>query len=51
MSSFEPLLEIDDSTNTHEQNPIALAAEIYKVSHNLSLLFKKDIFTEWKLQH
>ena len=38
-SSFEHLLKIEGSTNIHQRNLKALAAEMYKVSYCLSPLY------------
>ena len=43
-SSFNELLEKDDSVSIHEQNLQVLATEMYKISNGLSTLLMKDIF-------
>ena len=45
-SSFEQLLEKDDTTNIHQQNLRTLATEMYKVSKNLSPPFIRELFTQ-----
>ena len=45
-SSFEQLLEKDDTTNIHQQNLRALATEIYKISQKLWAPFISESFTE-----
>ena len=45
-SSFEQLLEKDDTTNIHQLNLKTLATEMYKVSKNLSPPFIRELFTE-----
>ena len=48
-SSFEQLLEKDDTTNIHQQNLRTLAIEMYKTSQNLlsleNYLLKKKLLT------
>ena len=46
ISNFEKLLARDNSVNIHQQNLRALATEMYKVSHSLSLSFIKEVFIE-----
>ena len=46
MNSFEQFLEIDGPTNILQQNLRALATEMFKVSHILSLLFMRGPFNE-----
>ena len=46
ISTFDELLAKNDSVNTHQQTLKALANEIYKVYHNLSTLFIRDICNE-----
>ena len=45
-SSFEQLLEKDETTNIHQQNLRTLATEMYKVSKNLSPPFIRELFTQ-----
>ena len=45
-STFEELLKKDNSLCFHHRNIHQVAIEMYKVKHNLSPLFMKDIFTE-----
>ena len=44
--SFEELLNLDNSFTIHHRNLQKLATEIYKVKHNLSPIFMKNIFRE-----
>ena len=45
-SSFQNLLEKDNSTSIHDKNLQLLLTEIYKTLHNLNPSFMKEIFTE-----
>ena len=45
-SSFQNLLEKDNSTSIHDKNLQLLLIEIYKTLHNLNPSFMKDIFPE-----
>ena len=45
-STFDELLVQDDSVNIHQRNLRALATEMYKVYHNLSPLFIRELFNE-----
>ena len=45
-SSFQTLLEKDNSTSVHDKNLQLLLTEIYKTLHNLNPSFIKEIFTE-----
>ena len=45
-SSFQTLLEKDNSTSIHDKNLQLLLTEIYKTLHNLNPSFMKEIFTE-----
>ena len=44
--SFEQLLNLDNSFTIHHRNLQRLATEIFKVKHNLSPIFMKNIFRE-----
>ena len=44
-SSFEQLLEIEDSVSIHDRNLRALATEMYKVYHGISPTIMNEIFT------
>ena len=46
ISSFEELLVRDDTVNIHQCNRRALATEMYKISHNRSPSFIRELFTE-----
>ena len=45
-SSFQTLLEKDNSTSIHDKNLQLLLSELYKTLHNLNPSFMKQIFTE-----
>ena len=45
-SSFQTLLENDNSTSIHDKNLQLPLIEIYKTLHNLNPSFMKEIFTE-----
>ena len=44
--SFEEMLNLDNSFTIHHRNLQKLATEMYKVKHNLSPIFMKDVFPE-----
>ena len=44
--SFEEMLSLDNSFTIHHRNLQKLATEMYKVKHNLSPIFMKDVFPE-----
>ena len=44
-SSFEQLLEIDSSVSVHDRNLRALATEMYKIYHGISLTIMNEIIT------
>ena len=46
MLSFEQLLSLDNSFTIHHRNLQKLAIEMYKVKHNLSPIFMKNIFPD-----
>ena len=43
-SSFEELLEIDNSISVHQKNILILAIELYKIVNGLSPVIMKDVF-------
>ena len=45
-SSFEQLLIKDNSSTIHKRNLRALATEMYKISHDLSPPFMRELFIE-----
>ena len=50
-SSFETLLEKDDSVSIHNRNLQILATEMYKIKNNLSTSIIADLFEERNEQH
>ena len=50
-SSFETLLEKDDSVSVHNRNLQILATEIYKVKNDLSSLIVTELFEQRNGQH
>ena len=50
-SSFETLLEKDDSVSVHNQNLQILATEMYKIKNDLSPLIFTELFEQRNEQH
>ena len=50
-SSFETLLEKDDSVSVHNQNLQILATEMYKIKNDLSSLIFTELFEQRNEQH
>ena len=46
ISTFDEVLVQDDWVTIHQRNLRALATEMYKVCHNLSPLFIRELFHE-----
>ena len=50
-STFQELLNKDDSVSIHHRNLQKLVTEMYKVKHNLSPVIMNNIFTEQRIQY
>ena len=45
-STFDEVLVQEDSVNIHQRNLTALGTEMYKIYHNLSPLFIRELFNK-----
>ena len=50
-STFEELLQLDNSVTVHQKNVQKLATEMYKVKHNLLPLPMQNLFKQQKITH